>query len=803
VKNSSTVFDAGSNKNTLNVNEFFYDASAKRLYINCGENPAENEIIITHRFFFSTTPLILPYDLLNGIDVEWQPIVSQIASIGQQLDDENTGIVLESQSSVTFLNNHGFFDSIFDSLIFENQPIVFYSWFGDLPKSQIKKIFQGVIESKSFNSNQVRFNVKDQVYKLRSSLKSDTYSGVNVPEDMRGKPKRRIYGKLRQLKTVPTDIIGLGYPISGTISATVGSSVLTGTGTSFLTDIKQEDELIIITDNGEVKFSIESVSSNTSATITSDSEVSFISYPAVLVPGHGSRLKNRTWSICGHKIRRSEQNILSVVNARTFELADTSEFYPGDIVYITSVSGSFTVARKNSNTITLSQDVFPIPEVGNLLFREAVSNVYADTKKLLINRDYLVVTSDYESYILLDEYAEFNVAKETRSTNNFEFKNNDREVKSSTTPDLRTIVNVGDFIRPESQPTQSPEYLNWYEVSSVSEKSILLTRPYNNGTGTNSNHICIVRRIEIINDDSNVLVDCYGMDRGNKWIKTASDAVLDLVVNDSGFTNINTDSFNLADSDCDYVLSMAIPDLGEDMPKVRDVIEKINNSVFGSLFFDIDQNLSYSIVNTRKPNNIKEVKDDDILNWSVNTEQRIVSDIVAKYRPYVDVISGDDSFETISFGNPFVDDLIGIDEEQNTTLYLYDTIDADTVVKRLALYRSLSGSIINISGKASFFDSSVNDMVMLDLDRIYRRYGGASYKKIGIISGIKKSQYGAEVSINDLGNIFNRCPAIGPSNMSVFTESEDNEKIKYGFILDSTTLIPGDDESYLGSGLIG
>jgi len=94
-------------------------------------------------------------------------------------------------------------------------------------------------------------------------------------------------------------------------------------------------------------------------------------------------------------------------------------------------------------------------------------------------------------------------------------------------------------------------------------------------------------------------------------------------------------------------------------------------------------------------------------------------------------------------------------------------------------------------------------MVMLDLDRIYRRYGGASYKKIGIISGIKKSQYGAEVSVNDLGNIFNRCPAIGPSSMAVFTDSEDNEKIKYGFILDSTTLIPGSDESYLGSGLIG
>ena len=803
VKNGSVVFEVGAGKDLLTSGEFFYDIAQKRLYVNCGGNPAENDLIITHKLFFSTTPLILPHDLSSGSDVEWLPIVSQISSIGQELDDENAGIVLESQSNVTFVNNHGIFDDVFDSLIFENQTITFYSWFDGLTKSEIKKIFQGVVESKSFSPTQVRFNVKDQVYKLRASVKGPVYdTSTDPPEDMIGKPMRRIYGKLKQLKTVPTNTIGTGYFL-GIVSISTGSVSMTGSGTYFLENLKQEDEVIIQSDDGEVKVTVESVLSSTGATLSSEADLTVTNKPAFVIPGHGYRFKNRTWSICGHKIRRIEQAISSVINARTFGIADTSEFYPGDIVYVYGYTQSFTVQRKNEFSITLSQELLPVPAIGTLLIREAVNTVYIDGKKLQIDRDYVLQTFPAESWIELNEYAEFNVAKEARSSNNFEFKHNDREVKSASTPDLRTLVNVGDFIRPETQPVQTPEYVNWYEVSSVTEKSILLTRPYNNGSGTNVNSICIIRKMQILNDESNVLVDCYGMDRDNKWVKTASDVVLDMITNDCGFTNVNSESFTLSDNDCNYIMSLAIPDIGSDMPSVRDTIVKINNSVFGSLYFDINQDISYSIVNTRKPVTIKELRDDDVLSWSVKTEQRIISDVSTKYRPYTDVISGDSAFEAITYSNPFVDNLIGIDETANITLYLHDTTDADTVTKRLAFYRSLSGSVINLSAKANFFDAAVNDMVMLDLDRIYRRYGGSSYKKIGIVSGIKKSQYNSEVSINDLGNIFNRCPSVGPSRMSQFTDASDSEKIKYGFILDSDTLIPGNDENYLGSGLIG
>jgi hypothetical protein len=72
------------------------------------------------------------------------------------------------------------------------------------------------------------------------------------------------------------------------------------------------------------------------------------------------------------------------------------------------------------------------------------------------------------------------------------------------------------------------------------------------------------------------------------------------------------------------------------------------------------------------------------------------------------------------------------------------------------------------------------------------------------VSSVKKGQYDSEIVVNDMGNIFNRCPSIAISGTTSFSTASDDDKVKYGFILDSETLTPDiTSEDELGNCLIG
>lgn len=785
----------------LTTDNWFYDIPTKTLYVNVGGNPKDYNLTVVYKHFFSTAPVILPHDLATGEDVEWLPIVNQIGSIGQQLDDENTGIVLESQSQIDFIND-GFWDSIFDTLIFENQEVLFYSWFAGLPISEAKKIFNGVVESKEFTSDKVVFRVKDFVYKLRNKVDLPLFSEADgeVPESIIGTPKRRIYGQARQVKCVPIDAILDGFDLTGTITVSTASNIITGIGTAFLYELSPSDELLVTVQNETVKLTVDTITSDTTATLAKNAEVSFVSLPCKVQPSVAPRFKNRRWHIAGHKLRQSAATITDVINARTYDVNDPSEFFPGDTV---SILGQVTqVTRVSGNTIILEQNLGIIPTVGTFILRRPLTAIHFGQTDLIFNRD-ATLTNTTEAILELDDLAEFNVAKERKTTVSLTFTNGSRDVTTASTIDLRTIVKPRDWIRKLTQADTSI----WYEILSVQEQSITLRAPYGFTTGT---EVGLFKNINPINDDSLILVDCYGKDAADSfttdsWIKTAADCVLDLVENDAGFTNIDTASFDQANSDCSFTMSLVIPEnIGDETPSIRDVISKINESVFGSLYGNSSQDIAYSIVNTRRPADILPLKDDDIISWGVQTSQKIINKVKLNYAPFVDRGLGENGFKTLEYTNAFVDENIGIKETKEKTVYLFNDSDALTIAQRIAFYNSLSQSVLTIKGKANFFTSAVNDRIYIELDRLYNRFGGSYRKKIGVISGVKLGQYDSEIVMNDLGNVFNRCPTVAPNTTQAFTLSTDDEKIKFGYILDNDILTPDvTSEEGLGSHLVG
>lgn len=784
----------------MTAGTFYYDYLTKKIYVWCiGDgNPKLSEMALVYKLFFSNAPLIAPNDLSSGFDVEWLPIVQNIGSIGQQLDDQNVGIVLESQSKVDLINQ-GFFEPIFDSLIWENQEINFYYWFRGISFLEAKKIFTGVIDSKDYSSDKITFNVKDYVYKLKNKLNLNLFSDSDgdVIDSLIGTPKRRIYGQVKQLKTVGIDSIKDGYNLNGTVTINEGSNIVTGTGTSFLSQLSPGDNLIFTVAEEKIYFAIDAISSNTSATLAKNSTQKIINLPCIVKPEISYRMKNRRWHIAGHKIRKSQALIISVISSRQFEVDDVSEFYSNDIVQINGVSTRVT--RISGNRIILNQAIFPAPSVGNVIYKEPVTAVYFNGQELILNRDFSL-TNTTEAILEINPLAEFNIAKERLTSINLVFTNASNIVTLATgqTADLRALLKSRDWIRKQTMNTVS-----WYEILSVTESTITLRTNYSDTiTGTDKG---LFKNVNIISDDSIILTDCYGYDRSGKWLKTASDCVKHLIEDDAGFLNVNTASFDQASSDCNYIISMAIPEnVGEESPIIREVITKINDSIFGSLYSNKDQEISYSVINTRRNFDIDEINDDDIINWDAQTSQKIVNKVKINFCPFVDKVSGEQGFNVVNYSNSFVNNYIGLNNTIEKTCYLFNQSDAEKISQRVAFFNSLSQSLIRINSKSNFFTSSVNDRVYLGLDRLYKRYGGESYKKVGIISGIKKSQYGCEIVVNDLGNIFNRCLTYAPTGTNSFTSATYDEKIKYGFILDPETLTPNvSSEEGLGSNILG
>src|SRR5690606_933715 len=109
-----------------------------------------------------------------------------------------------------------------------------------------------------------------------------------------------------------------------------------------------------------------------------------------------------------------------------------------------------------------------------------------------------------------------------------------------------------------------------------------LRKPY---SGDTLRTYAKIKNTELIADDSLITANCYGMEWNNKWVKTASDAVLHLVKNDSGFTEVNEESFSQAKYDSPHIISVILPKrIGDEAPTVKEVITDINGSVMGSLY---------------------------------------------------------------------------------------------------------------------------------------------------------------------------------------------------------------------------
>lgn len=785
----------------LDEGEFYYNPITGVLFLNTSdsENPSTHRIIATYRLFFSNRPIDLPFDLVDGVDVNYDGRLKSNSPINKQLDDEQVGIVLETSTSINLENRDAYFDDIYDVLTFENCTVSLYLFSEILPLSQKKKIFSGIVQNKTFSDSSVKFSCKDLIYNLRKNVLSENFKAIdgNVPERFLFKPKRKVFGQHDQLRCTPVDSVLDGFAVTGTVAGTNGEATLTGTDTLFLDECSPEDSIFYSDGNQVFRFGIASVDSDTKITLSDNLEIT-VSGTITNIPNRPWRKKNRNWHIAGHKLRSPSTTVSYAVTSRRFNLADPSDFLEGDLinidgtnVFISRVSGSF---------ITLSAALATgIPTIGDIVTKNPLRRAFLNGREVFIDRDWGVSNTSTNAVLQLNNLSEFNVAQDVAIALTIDFTNGSRDITINGA-DFTSQIESRDWIR-----SDDVSHTTWYEVLSVSydesaNDTNLEVRVAYAGSTTSTNGQ--KKNVTVIDDQSIVTVNCIGMENSEgEWVKTGADVVKELIKTDAGLTNINTSSFAESSSLASYIISYASPEVvGGDVPIIRNVIEDINKSIFGSLVIDGNQDFKYEVLSTDKPTDMITLQDDDILGISsVSSRNEIVRKINASFGFFSDKFTGAQSKKLYEFESEFVDDLIGATRELNVDLYLFNLSDATVVAQRYALFNSLSQSKVTIKGKLNLSLLELNNKINLNLARIYKTLGSRSRNKIGIINKVTKTSDGATIEINDLGNSFTRVASIAANSSNDFTSAVDSEKIINGYIVDNNFLVPdisSDDEIY-------
>jgi hypothetical protein len=134
---------------------FYYDIETGTFHFRPfdDEDPQTQEIIVTYRFFFADKGLTTSYNLENiSEDVFYQGRFVSGPGYKHKIGIDQALTSLVGEGNLVLENQDGGLDTVYDKLIFENQPVTIYTWNKDLQPQEARVIYRGRVTNKSYNN---------------------------------------------------------------------------------------------------------------------------------------------------------------------------------------------------------------------------------------------------------------------------------------------------------------------------------------------------------------------------------------------------------------------------------------------------------------------------------------------------------------------------------------------------------------------------------------------------------------------------------------------------------------------------
>lgn len=513
---------------------------------------------------------------------------------------------------------------------------------------------------------------------------------------------------------------------------------------------------------------------------------------------------NREWLVAHHECQDKLYNIIGTdASTRFLELDSINGLFPGDVVTIASLP--YTVTEILADGITIAQDITGVVP-GAEFKRPAIQKLRTKNSIFTINDDFIINQSLGDCRVIFNFNAEVLASKRKNKGS--------REIQQIVQLEANSNIlysSTGLFKKLRNKDWISiggtGQLLQIMEV--VSENLALTTFPFFSPTYSSQFYTNITTYpVEYLLDDSILVADVYGKTKdGTQFgdlIQTAADVVADIL--DEAGIEKDLPSFVEANQSNDLLVSMAIPFQFRTDSRAtrRSIIEAMNASVLGSLTNTRDFKASYHVFSTERTN-YTHISQADIENYRVIIDSKYqLSEIKWEYRPQdLDVISEEGAVsEIIITENSDFSNYKRIKNSENFTIYLYNENEAEGIVRRMLIMRSLARQAAILTAPTFLIDVKLNDIIEFDLDNVYERFGSTpTTKMIGIVSEIEQSDTKTTVVIEDLGNIFARTGVIAENSSLEYTSAPDNELVLNMYITDNYGGQNNNQDTY-GSNLI-
>jgi hypothetical protein len=364
-----------------------------------------------------------------------------------------------------------------------------------------------------------------------------------------------------------------------------------------------------------------------------------------------------------------------------------------------------------------------------------------------------------------------------------------------------SIIKPGDWIRVKGQT-------DYFEIMAVlTDTTLTLRTP---STYTDSG-ISDMRQPEYYVEGESVL-NCDVIGKSDDGLKTGNllyrcgEIVKDILVSVGiPLTDLNTSTFSTANDLAYSRLGVSIPETFDDTqtPKSRDIINQVNESVFGALVQNEDFLLEYQVLSPSRTTADIVLDETDVLSFSVSSDSgRIVKDTIVEYggKEYDALTGGPSVLQYVATSDP-AQYLAKSEKTVTKKTKLVDLTPAQIVAQRFSFIREVSSSVVKLTTKLQASRLQVTDVINFQHPKLYERLGSNSNTKLASISSLDKSSSDVSIEMDDLGNSFTRCGTITPNAAPTYSASTDEERAAYGFITENDGL-QGTDYTTAGIHLI-
>jgi len=807
VEQNGTALTEVASIASIAAGDYFLDNQTLYLRTTGSTNPNAEFVVLFYHLFFSSIPANVHKNpsTATGPMVHWLPMVTGASQFGFKLDNaeiDQIGNAIDGSGSIDLLNDQDYWSSRFDKLTFENKSCEIYSWSPILDDGEAQLIYKGIIDSKSYSDKKITFRLRDQLTELKAPvelLNLEDVSGVRISDALNLWKQRRVYGRVRgHIATSIDQITKNGYPLTGTFTLANGDVTLTGTGTAFLTELSPGDEIIL---NGNtIKVTVgETISSNTLCELSDEYVgVNFAGVTATLFPSHSKRWINREFIVAGHATREPTTTVTSSPGVRTIDVADSTDFRVGDAILVDGQPTTIQRISGDGFRIKFAQTLTNPVMNGDSVIRISVSNVYINDEPLNVTRDYSYDAAT--GRLTLDPLAEFNVASIEAVRGTSQFTNTSRQVDGTNTIYTEDYA-AGDWIKIFGQS-------DWAEILYIESETRLFLRTASLYSGTD---VSQRKRPKVYTENQTTLsLDVLGKTvdgfKTGDLISTGPSIVKDLLIEAGLSSLVEIPSFNAAAEIAPYDIGLVIPMKERDTKtrNVRDYINEINRTVFGSLVQDADFQLQYKIFNPRRPAASTQILDQhDLISFKFSVDsKRIVKRAIINYgaREWDGPAKGPVNFESL-FESDTGNYLTKTNKEYRVATLFQDLGDADIFASRWAFLLSIATATLDVETKMQAIDKRVTDLIRISHPKLYERVGTTIKQKYAAVQGVTKSAFGTSLELEDLANAFSRCSTITANDAESYVDADEEHLILNGFITDNYGLQNNDGDT-IGTSLI-